>query len=45
MWLNMVAAHQFAVALPWKIDPATTRIAVSFIMVDIGRMLHSPMKW
>ena len=45
MWLKMVAAHQFAVALPRRIAPATVRIAVSLIMVDIGRMLHAPMKW
>ena len=42
MWLNMVAAHQLAVALLQRIAPATARIAVSLIMVDIGRMLHSP---
>ena len=32
MWLNMVAAHQFAVALPQRIGPATARSAVSLIM-------------
>ena len=45
MWLKMVAAHQLAVALPQRIGPATPRIVVSLIMVDIGRMLHAPMKW
>ena len=38
MWLNMVVVHQLAVALPQNIAPATARIAVGFIMVDIGGM-------
>ena len=32
MWLNMVAAHQLAVALSRRIGPATARVAVSLII-------------
>ena len=39
-WLNMAAAHLFALALPQRPGPVTARIAVSFIMYH-GRMLHS----
>ena len=45
MWLKMVAAHLFALALPSRPGPVTARIAVSFLIYHGTLLLYSLILW